>query len=70
MLVTRCEQQYTMIVILLLLDARYCQAIYAAVRDEEAADLTKKLADRPALPKRRWAYALKDTSTRETTRVG
>ncbi|CAN0062338.1 unnamed protein product [Ascophyllum nodosum] len=42
------------------------KAIYAAVRDEEAAELTKKLAEKPALAQKRWAYAMKDTSNRET----
>ncbi|CAM9726838.1 unnamed protein product [Pylaiella littoralis] len=42
------------------------KAIYAAVRDEEAAALTKSLEKEPALPKRRWVYALKDTSTKES----
>eukprot|EP00903_Cladosiphon_okamuranus_P007958 g7681.t2 len=44
------------------------KAIYAAVRDEEAAELTKKLEKAPKLPKRRWSYALKDTSTKESAK--
>jgi len=39
------------------------------VRDEEAAELTKALEKEPVLPKRRWAYALKDTSTPESAKV-
>lgn len=39
------------------------------MRDEEAAELTKALENEPVLPKRRWAYALKDTSTPESAKV-
>lgn len=45
------------------------KAIYAAVREEEAAELTKKLEKEPKLPKRRWAYALKDTSSKDSAMV-
>lgn len=45
------------------------QVIYAAVRDEDAAELTEKLVDEPKLEKRRWAYALKDTSNKNTRKV-
>lgn len=47
----------------------YFKALYAEVRDEEAAELTKKLEEKPKLPKRRWAYALKDTSTEQSAKV-
>lgn len=39
------------------------------MRDEEAAELTKKLEKEPKLPKRRWSYALKDTSTKDSAQV-
>ncbi|CAM9432320.1 unnamed protein product [Ectocarpus sp. 6 AP-2014] len=45
------------------------KAIYATVREEEAAELTKKLEKEPKLPKRRWAYALKDTSSKDSSMV-
>lgn len=39
------------------------------MRDEEAAELTKKLMDQPKLPKKRWAFSLKDISSKETSKV-
>eukprot|EP00904_Undaria_pinnatifida_P000820 jgi/Undpi1/10739/HiC_scaffold_29.g13187.m1 len=45
------------------------KAIYASVRDEKAAELTKKLAEAPKLAKKRWAFAMKDTSTKDTARA-
>ena len=47
----------------------FLKAIYASVREGEAAELTKKLADAPKMPKKRWAFALKDNSSKDTARV-
>ena len=46
------------------------QADYVAARQAAADKKTEDLKHEAHLPKKRWAYALRDTTTKESRKVG